>query len=149
LGPSAQTPPAMEPPAETLSKPVLGRTMIILGWLCAVAILWVFYELARMLPWVTEWWSYVSENRNAFQMGDPTMWVDLSPVAMVASLGYWGGVLFLVTAIVKAPRAKRQGLKMNRAERIVLEAVSILLIATWALHHLTPLSHAWINILVF
>jgi hypothetical protein len=128
-------------------RSVLGRSMRIVGWLCAFGTALVIFELGRLLLELPlEWW-HPEQGPGLGASGINLRWMAVDfGLGWIGSWGYIAAFVWVPTAIVKAVRGKRSGVSTTGSERLVFAVVCALLCATSALVHLTPLRYPQYNI---
>jgi len=123
--------------------------MTVLGWLCVLGIALVIFDLSRLLHDLPgEWWHPEQPPRldeSGMHFGLRFMVVDFG-LAWIGAWGYLGAFVWLPVTAVKAIRAARRGIATRPAERVLFLTLCLLLAATSALVHLTPLRYPHYNI---
>ncbi len=127
-----------------------GGTMTIAGCVCLVGVAIIINELVTLLPYLPEHWWRPGESVRSIPGGIEidlrTMNVDFAGVGWLGSWGYMPSFLWIPVALFFAIQARRRGEAGTRIQHILLASNCILLLATLALVHFTPLHYPQYNV---
>jgi hypothetical protein len=130
---------------------LLSRRMHVVGWLCALGIGLMIFDLVRFLPELPQhWWSPEKPPQlvgNGLQFDLRVMRADLG-LAWLGQWGYLGALMWLPCASVRVWRATRAGRRASPSERILFATLCVLLVAISGLVHFTPLRYPTFNFFV-
>ncbi len=121
---------------------VLSRRAQVIGWLCAIGIALLFFELAQSLPYMPADWWQPERDLGPGRFDLRIMVSDPGLIGWVGGWGYLASFLWTPWAFWKAGAAYRRSIPFHASERVILALVPTLFVGLQAFVRLTPLRYA-------
>jgi hypothetical protein len=125
---------------------VFGRALVIVGWLCVLAIPLAIVEMVESLRGMPEaWWRPPADGTamSSWQFDLRMMVICPGPLGWLGGWGYLISLAWLPIAALHAWRRRSAGVPFGFHERVLLTVVPILIVVVQLLLRLTPLRYAY------
>jgi hypothetical protein len=124
---------------------ILGRWMLISGWVLCVGVALLVFDLLRTLPELPATWWFpeepISRGGELLHWDLRSMVIDPGFPGWLGEWAYLASLGWALVAVFRVVQGLRRGVLLRTAERVLLACLTGLLVGISGLTHFTPLRY--------